>query len=41
MEHPMETISFISIHHPRALEIIEVLWNPPIQNWIKGNIDGS
>jgi len=31
----------IHIHPPRALVIKEVMWSPPLHNWIKGNSDGS
>lgn len=31
----------ITLHPPRAPQIIEVLWHPPILNWIKCNSDGS
>jgi len=31
----------IQIHPPRAPVIKEVLWSPPLHNWIKGNSDGS
>jgi ribonuclease HI len=31
----------ISIHHPRAPILKEVLWHPPLLNWIKCNIDGA
>ncbi|XP_045791659.1 uncharacterized protein LOC123886381 [Trifolium pratense] len=31
----------VEIHHPDALVIKEVLWNPPLPNWIKCHIDGA
>lgn len=31
----------VSVHPPNAPKIIEVIWNPPIFNWIKCNTDGS
>lgn len=31
----------IFIHPPRAPIIIEVLWHPPLINWIKANTDGA
>jgi hypothetical protein len=31
----------ISIHHPRAPFLKEVLWHPPLMNWYKCNIDGA
>lgn len=31
----------VSLHPPNAPKIIEVVWNPPIFNWIKCNTDGS
>lgn len=31
----------VCIHPPNAPKIIEVLWNPPILNWIKCNTNGS
>jgi len=31
----------ISIHPPRAPQIKEVIWNPPLPTWTKGNTDGS
>lgn len=30
----------VSLHPPNAPKIIEVVWNPPIFNWIKCNTDG-
>jgi ribonuclease HI len=31
----------ISIHHPRAPVLKEVLWQPPLLNWYKCNVDGA
>lgn len=31
----------INLHPPRAPQIIEVIWHPPISNWFKCNSDGS
>jgi len=31
----------INIHHPRARTIKEVIWHPPISNWLKVNTDGA
>jgi len=31
----------ISIHPPRAPMIREVIWHPPLINWIKANTDGA
>jgi ribonuclease HI len=31
----------ISIHHPRAPTLKEVLWQPPLLNWYKCNVDGA
>jgi hypothetical protein len=31
----------ISIHHSRPSILKEVLWNPPLLNWYKCNIDGA
>ncbi|MCH80179.1 ribonuclease H protein [Trifolium medium] len=31
----------ISIHHPKASFVKEVIWHPPSLNWFKCNIDGS
>jgi ribonuclease HI len=31
----------ISIHHPRASLLKEVLWQPPLLNWYKCNVDGA
>jgi ribonuclease HI len=31
----------INIHHPKAPVIKEIIWNPPLINWIKCNIDGA
>jgi len=31
----------VSINPPESLEIKEVIWHPPIQNWIKCNCDGA
>ncbi|XP_058782945.1 uncharacterized protein LOC131657578 [Vicia villosa] len=31
----------ISVNFPRAPRVIEFLWHPPIQSWIKCNCDGS
>jgi len=31
----------VNIHPPKAPLIKEVIWNPPIQNWINVNIDGA
>ncbi|KAK2434637.1 anaphase-promoting complex subunit [Trifolium repens] len=31
----------ISIHHPKAPKIIEVIWSPPKHGWIKCNTDGT
>ncbi|KAK2444753.1 hypothetical protein QL285_015757 [Trifolium repens] len=31
----------VSIHHPNAPAIQEVLWQPPLQNWFKCNVDGA
>ncbi|MCH92420.1 ribonuclease H protein [Trifolium medium] len=31
----------VTIHHSKAPKIIEVLWTPPLQGWLKCNTDGS
>jgi hypothetical protein len=31
----------INIHHPKAPNIVEVIWTPPLSSWLKCNIDGS
>ncbi|MCI08013.1 glycerol-3-phosphate dehydrogenase, partial [Trifolium medium] len=31
----------VNIHHPKAPVIKEIIWNPPLINWIKCNIDGA
>jgi ribonuclease HI len=31
----------VSIHHPNPIVIKEVLWQPPLINWVKCNIDGA
>jgi hypothetical protein len=31
----------ISIHHPRAMVIKEIIWQPPVVSWIKCNINGG
>jgi ribonuclease HI len=31
----------INIHQPKAPNIIEVIWTPPLSGWVKCNIDGS
>jgi hypothetical protein len=31
----------VSIHHPNAPTIHEILWQPPLQNWFKCNVDGA
>jgi ribonuclease HI len=31
----------IDIHHPRVPVIKEIIWNPPLLNWFKCNIDGA
>jgi ribonuclease HI len=31
----------IAIHHPRVPVIKEIIWNPPLLNWFKCNIDGA
>lgn len=31
----------ISLHPPKAPKTIEVVWNPPILNWIKCNTNGG
>jgi len=31
----------VSVHHPRAPIIKEVMWHPPPQSWVKCNIDGA
>jgi len=31
----------VSIHHPRAPNIKEVIWSPPLYSWVKCNIDGA
>jgi hypothetical protein len=31
----------ISIHHPKAPKIIEVIWSPPKHGWIKCNTDDT
>jgi len=31
----------IIIHSPKAPQIIEVIWQPPIQYWVKCNTDGA
>ncbi|GAU48375.1 hypothetical protein TSUD_405370 [Trifolium subterraneum] len=31
----------VNIHPPKAPSIKEVIWTPPIANWVKCNIDGS
>jgi hypothetical protein len=30
-----------TIHHPNATVIKEILWQPPLTNWVKCNIDGA
>jgi ribonuclease HI len=31
----------VGIHHPKAPRILEIIWHPPILDWIKCNTDGS
>jgi hypothetical protein len=31
----------VTIHHPNATVIKEILWQPPMINWAKCNIDGA
>jgi ribonuclease HI len=31
----------VTIHHPKAPQIKEVIWHPPIHSWLKCNIDGA
>lgn len=31
----------VETHHPRAPRIVEVIWPPPIHNWVKCNTDGA
>jgi len=31
----------VTLHHPKAPKIIEVIWQPPPPNWIKCITDGS
>ncbi|GAU32660.1 hypothetical protein TSUD_218370 [Trifolium subterraneum] len=31
----------VSVHHPKAPVIKEILWHPPLYNWIKCNTDGA
>ena len=31
----------VTLHPPKAPKIIEVIWKPPINQWVKCNIDGS
>lgn len=31
----------INIHPPKAPQIYEVIWQPPIHHWVKGNTDGA
>jgi len=31
----------VPIHPPKAPNIVEVIWSPPILNWIKVNTDGA
>jgi hypothetical protein len=31
----------INIHPPKSHVIKEVVWHPPIHNWLKVNIDGA
>ena len=31
----------VNTHHPNAPKITEVIWSPPILNWIKCNTDGA
>jgi hypothetical protein len=31
----------ITIHHPRAMVVKEIIWQPPLGSWIKCNIDGA
>jgi ribonuclease HI len=31
----------ITIHHPRAMVVKEIIWQPPLMSWIKCNIDGA
>jgi hypothetical protein len=31
----------INIHPPKAPTIKEVLWQPPLINWLKANTDGT
>lgn len=31
----------MSIHHPKAPQIKEIIWQPPLALWIKCNIDGA
>ncbi|KAK2404238.1 hypothetical protein QL285_053601 [Trifolium repens] len=31
----------VSIHYPKAPNIVEVIWSPPLQGWIKCNTDDT
>jgi hypothetical protein len=31
----------VTIHHPNAPVVKEIIWNPPLYNWTKCNIDGA
>jgi hypothetical protein len=31
----------VNIHNPHVPVIKEILWHPPLENWIKCNIDGA
>lgn len=31
----------VSIHPPKLLIVMEVVWSPPVSGWIKGNCDGA
>jgi hypothetical protein len=31
----------VAIHHPKAPKIVEVIWSPPLQGWVKCNTDGT
>jgi hypothetical protein len=31
----------VNIHHPKAPNIVEVFWTPPLIGWVKCNTDGS
>ncbi|MCH81776.1 ribonuclease H protein, partial [Trifolium medium] len=31
----------VSIHHPTPVNIVEVIWSPPLSGWIKVNTNGA